>query len=41
MGWRQEVDRSDKYFELLMNRMSEKFYAENYRRFRKNTTRKI
>ena len=29
MGWRQEVDRSDKYFELLMNRMSEKFYAEN------------
>ena len=28
-GWREKVDRSDKYFELLMNRMSEKFYAEN------------
>ena len=29
VGWREKVDRSDKYFELLMNRMSEKFYAEN------------
>jgi len=28
-GWRQRVDRSDPYFEILMNRMTEVFYAEN------------
>ena len=28
-GWRDRIDQSDRYFELLMNRMTEKFYAEN------------
>lgn len=28
-GWRDRIDQSDIYFELLMNRMTEKFYAEN------------
>ena len=29
MGWREEIDESDRYFELLMTRMHAKFYAEN------------
>jgi hypothetical protein len=29
MGWREEVDKSDPYFNILFNRMNEKFYAEN------------
>ena len=29
MGWREETDKSDSYFNILLNRMNEKFYAEN------------
>ena len=29
MGWRDEIDISDRYFEKFMARMDEKFYAEN------------
>ena len=29
MVWRDEIDISDRYFEIFMARMDEKFYAEN------------
>jgi len=29
MGWRDEIDMSDPYFQILFTRMHEKFYAEN------------
>ena len=29
MGWRDEIDTSDRYFEKFMTRMNEKFCAEN------------
>ena len=29
MGWREDVDKNDSYFDILFTRMGEKFYAEN------------
>jgi len=29
MGWREDVDKNDSYFDILFTRMDEKFYAEN------------
>ena len=29
IGWREDVDKNDSYFDILFTRMGEKFYAEN------------